>query len=48
MLVWKGEGLPSDNLSMENALMIIKVISWNFRALSAFNSSRFQLTFINR
>ena len=25
MLVWKGEGLPSDNLSMENALMILKV-----------------------
>ncbi len=25
MLIWKGEGLPSDNLSMENALMIVKV-----------------------
>ena len=25
MLIWKGEGLPSDNLSMENALMILKV-----------------------
>lgn len=30
MLVWKGEGLPSDNLSMENALMILKVHSWQF------------------
>ena len=25
MLIWKSEGLPSDNLSMENALMILKV-----------------------
>lgn len=28
-LVWKGEGLPSDELSMENALVILKVRSIN-------------------
>ena len=27
-LVWKSEGLPSDDLSMENALMILKVKHW--------------------
>lgn len=26
-LVWKGEGLPSDVLSMENAMVILKVLS---------------------
>ena len=35
MLVWKGEGLPSDNLSMENALIILRVCNsqhcmWQF------------------
>lgn len=28
-LVWKAEGLPSDDLSMENALVILKVGSFN-------------------
>ena len=25
-LIWKGEGLPSDSLSMENAMVILQVI----------------------
>lgn len=29
-LVWKSEGLPSDDLSMENALMILKVDTGNW------------------
>lgn len=32
MLLWKGEGLPSDDLSVENALIILKVGS-SFTAL---------------
>ncbi len=27
-LIWKGEGLPSDDLSMENALVILQVSIW--------------------
>ncbi len=34
LLVWKGEGLPSDNLSIENALMILKVGSAVYILLS--------------
>ena len=29
-LIWKSEGLPSDDLSMENALVILQVLSFIF------------------
>ena len=39
-LIWKSEGLPSDDLSMENAMVILEVCAYMFNHIQPNSSPR--------